>query len=178
MFTRDSTELTDPQVVPSLADKWSHHTGGTHIKVVPCHWRATAELPGLVGTGSSPRAWASARQPDSVASSIAQPRAWADSSACARAQLLASGAGTVLHRKPGPRGRSRPRIWRPGSAVLGDTGSIRVDRSHRLEAVSGHFQMAASAQMGLSADRRELACDRALRASRLCRSGRQRRRSG
>ena len=35
MFTRDSTELTDPQVVPSLADKWSHHTGGTHIKVAP-----------------------------------------------------------------------------------------------------------------------------------------------
>ena len=41
MLTRDSTELTDPRVVPSLADKWSHHTGGTHIKVVPCRWRAT-----------------------------------------------------------------------------------------------------------------------------------------
>lgn len=42
MLTRDSTELTDPPgVVPSLADRWSHHTGGTHIKVVPCHWRAT-----------------------------------------------------------------------------------------------------------------------------------------
>ena len=44
MFTRDSTELTDPEVVPSLADGWSHHTGGTHFKVVPCHWRATVEL--------------------------------------------------------------------------------------------------------------------------------------
>jgi len=41
MITRDSTELTDPEVVPSLADRWSHHTGGTHFKVVPCHWRAT-----------------------------------------------------------------------------------------------------------------------------------------
>ena len=41
MLTRDSTELTDPRVVPSLADRWSHHTGGTHLKVVPCHWRAT-----------------------------------------------------------------------------------------------------------------------------------------
>ena len=47
MLTRDSTELTDPGVVPSLADRWSHHTGGTHLKVVPCHWRAT-ELPDLV----------------------------------------------------------------------------------------------------------------------------------
>ena len=42
MLTRHSTELTDPGVVPSLADRWSHHTGGTHFKVVPCHWRATA----------------------------------------------------------------------------------------------------------------------------------------
>ena len=41
MLTRDSTELTDPRVVPSLADRWSHHTGGTHFKVVPSHWRAT-----------------------------------------------------------------------------------------------------------------------------------------
>ena len=41
MFTRDSTELADPEVVPSLADRWSHHTGGTHFKVVPCNWRAT-----------------------------------------------------------------------------------------------------------------------------------------
>jgi len=32
MLTRDSTELTDPGVVPSLAERWSHHTGGTHIK--------------------------------------------------------------------------------------------------------------------------------------------------
>ena len=35
MLTRDSTELADPQVVPSLADRWSHHTGGTLTKVVP-----------------------------------------------------------------------------------------------------------------------------------------------
>jgi hypothetical protein len=42
MLTRHSTELTDPEVVPSLADRWSHHTGGTHLKVVPCHWRATS----------------------------------------------------------------------------------------------------------------------------------------
>ena len=41
MLTRDSTELTDPRVVPSLADRWSHHTGGPHFKVVPSHWRAT-----------------------------------------------------------------------------------------------------------------------------------------
>ena len=41
MLTRHSTELADPGVVPSLADRWSHHTGGNHIKVVPCHWRAT-----------------------------------------------------------------------------------------------------------------------------------------
>ena len=41
MLTHDSTELTDPGVVPSLADRWSHHTGGTHLKVVPSHWRAT-----------------------------------------------------------------------------------------------------------------------------------------
>jgi hypothetical protein len=47
MLTRHSTELTDPGVVPSLADKWSHHTGGTHLKVVPCHWRATC--PGRCG---------------------------------------------------------------------------------------------------------------------------------
>ena len=45
MLTRDSTELTDPGVVPSLADRWSHHTGGTHLKVVPCHWRATTNTP-------------------------------------------------------------------------------------------------------------------------------------
>jgi hypothetical protein len=44
MLTRDSTELTDPGVVPSLAHRWSHHTGGTHLKVVPCHWRATLTL--------------------------------------------------------------------------------------------------------------------------------------
>lgn len=43
MLTRNSTELTDPGVVPSLADRWSHHTGGTHLKVVPCHWRATSK---------------------------------------------------------------------------------------------------------------------------------------
>ena len=42
MLTHDSTELTDPGVVPSLADRWSHHTGGTHLKVVPSHWRATS----------------------------------------------------------------------------------------------------------------------------------------
>lgn len=42
MLTHDSTELTDPGVVPSLADRWSHHTGGTHLNVVPCHWRATS----------------------------------------------------------------------------------------------------------------------------------------
>ncbi len=35
MLTHDSTELTDPELVPSLADGWSHHTGGTRIKVVP-----------------------------------------------------------------------------------------------------------------------------------------------
>lgn len=45
MLTRNSTELTDPGVVPSLADRWSHHTGGTHLKVVPCHWRATLHEP-------------------------------------------------------------------------------------------------------------------------------------
>jgi hypothetical protein len=44
MLTHDSTELTDPGVVPSLADRWSHHTGGTHLKVVPCHWRATGTV--------------------------------------------------------------------------------------------------------------------------------------
>jgi len=49
MLTRHSTELTDPGVVPSLADRWSHHTGGTHLKVVPCHWRATG---GSGGRGS------------------------------------------------------------------------------------------------------------------------------
>jgi hypothetical protein len=43
MLTHDSTELTDPGVVPSLADRWSHHTDGTHLKVVPCHWRATLD---------------------------------------------------------------------------------------------------------------------------------------
>jgi hypothetical protein len=41
MLTRHSTDLADPGVVPSLADRWSHHTGGTRIKVVPCRWRAT-----------------------------------------------------------------------------------------------------------------------------------------
>ena len=35
MFTRDSTELTDPEVVPSLADRWSHHTDGTLTNLVP-----------------------------------------------------------------------------------------------------------------------------------------------
>lgn len=44
MLTRHSTELADPGVVPSLADRWSHHTGGNHIKVVPCHWRATRHI--------------------------------------------------------------------------------------------------------------------------------------
>jgi len=47
MLTHDSTELTDPGVVPSLAHRWSHHTGGTHLKVVPCHWRATIGRDGL-----------------------------------------------------------------------------------------------------------------------------------
>ena len=32
MLTRDSTDLTDPGVVPSLADRWSHHTGGTRLR--------------------------------------------------------------------------------------------------------------------------------------------------
>ena len=41
MLTHHSTELTDPGVVPSLADRWSHHTGETNLKMVPCHWRAT-----------------------------------------------------------------------------------------------------------------------------------------
>lgn len=41
MLTRDSTEQTDPRVVPSLAGRRSHHAGGTHIKVVPRRWRAT-----------------------------------------------------------------------------------------------------------------------------------------
>lgn len=41
MLTHDSTELTDPGAVPSLADRWSHHTGGTLLKVVPSCWRAT-----------------------------------------------------------------------------------------------------------------------------------------
>jgi hypothetical protein len=37
-----SQHRTDgPRVVPSLAERWSHHPGGTHLKVVPCHWRAT-----------------------------------------------------------------------------------------------------------------------------------------
>ena len=27
--------------VPSLAKQWSHPAGGTHLKVVPCSWRAT-----------------------------------------------------------------------------------------------------------------------------------------
>ena len=54
MLTRDSTELTDPQVVPSLADRWSHHTGGTHIKVAPCHCRATTPST-LGGAGGSKR---------------------------------------------------------------------------------------------------------------------------
>ena len=44
ILNRNSTELTDPELVPSLADRWSHHTGGTHIKVVPFHWRATTNL--------------------------------------------------------------------------------------------------------------------------------------
>ena len=49
MLTRDNTELADPgsspitidRVVPSLANRWSHHTGGTTTQVVPCRWRAT-----------------------------------------------------------------------------------------------------------------------------------------
>ena len=56
MLTRDSTELTDPRVVPSLADRWSHHTGGTHFKVVPSHWRAT---PGTAPRGRADRRTAS-----------------------------------------------------------------------------------------------------------------------
>ena len=35
MLTRHSTELTDPEVVPSLAHRWSHPTGGTHLKSGP-----------------------------------------------------------------------------------------------------------------------------------------------
>jgi hypothetical protein len=31
-------------VVPSLAEGWSHAAGGTHLAVVPCHWRATLAL--------------------------------------------------------------------------------------------------------------------------------------
>src|SRR5690606_36762899 len=30
-----------PEVVPSLAERWSHPSGGTQLKVVPCSWRAT-----------------------------------------------------------------------------------------------------------------------------------------
>lgn len=57
MFTRDSTELADPEVVPSLADRWSHHTGGTHFKVVPCNWRATGHsgLHGMTFAGADPQ---------------------------------------------------------------------------------------------------------------------------
>ena len=32
MLTRDSTDLTDPGMVPSLADRWPHHTGGTRLR--------------------------------------------------------------------------------------------------------------------------------------------------
>ncbi len=35
-----------PRVVPSLAARWSHHTGGTHLKVVPSNWRATRAAAG------------------------------------------------------------------------------------------------------------------------------------
>ena len=71
MLTHHSTELTDPGVVPSLADRWSHHTGETNLKMVPCHWRATrypnrAQEPGQPGQGELRiesiciRGWASA----------------------------------------------------------------------------------------------------------------------
>src|SRR5690606_37532887 len=31
----------DPRVVPSLAKRWSHAPGETHLTAVPCRWRAT-----------------------------------------------------------------------------------------------------------------------------------------
>ncbi len=34
--------LVDPrEVVPLLAEGWSHAAVGTHVMVVPCSWRAT-----------------------------------------------------------------------------------------------------------------------------------------
>ena len=49
MLTRDSTELTDPG--------WSHHTGGTRIKVVPCDWRATAGENSMVSASAAIARW-------------------------------------------------------------------------------------------------------------------------
>jgi len=46
-----------PGVVPSLAERWSHPRGGTHLKAVPCRWRATTPL--LLPTARLPaRSWA------------------------------------------------------------------------------------------------------------------------
>lgn len=39
--TGNGTAAGGPRVVPSLADRWSHAPGGTHLKVVPRSWRAT-----------------------------------------------------------------------------------------------------------------------------------------
>lgn len=62
------TPVDPDQVVPSLAEGWSHPTGGTHLKVVPSHWRAT--LLGLTASHSC-----SSRRSDGVAegSPLASP---------------------------------------------------------------------------------------------------------
>lgn len=49
MLTHQQHRTDGPRVVPSLADRWSHHTGGTRLKVVPCHWRATVPCAGAEG---------------------------------------------------------------------------------------------------------------------------------
>ena len=47
--TGSGAATSGPRVVPSLAKRWSHTTGGTHLQVVPCHWRATVGAPVRAG---------------------------------------------------------------------------------------------------------------------------------
>ncbi len=86
-FTGNSTAAGGPcEVVPSLAKQWSHPPGGTHLKVVPCSWRATLSVGGepsvdrcrgaatRLSPSRGPRAMRSARDTGRVAARRSRAR--------------------------------------------------------------------------------------------------------
>lgn len=98
MFTRDSTELTDPRWWLSLAARWFHHTAGTHI---PWSLRLAGDsfLP-----GDSPERNHGSR--DSGRSAMSEvPKLLDVAAACSLERVSCRAA---VPRRPGRRSRTRP----------------------------------------------------------------------